>query len=225
MDILGDLSFERGDFEEADQLWRMIVRPASRMGAGPDAGFVVAGPKIDVAGIRAKQILAQLFRGETDNLAAELQAFAGAHPGAKGKLAGRQGVYVDLLKALAANLSELGTPSGLGSWGRISPALPRATEFCPASKVGWPGCPARKDLPGKFAWTARQKQRVLQTCPAWPKLNPGRRLAVRSDIIRCISGDRVIVATNAQCGHCLPNRDRHARLQTHQLDRGARSHD
>ena len=87
LDILGDLSFERGDFEEADQLWRMIVRPASRQAGPPDAAIVLAGPKIDVAGIRAKQILAQLFRGEIDNLAVGLQAFAIAHPGAKGQLA------------------------------------------------------------------------------------------------------------------------------------------
>ena len=27
VDILGDLAFERGEFEEAEQLWRMVVRP------------------------------------------------------------------------------------------------------------------------------------------------------------------------------------------------------
>ena len=78
-----------------------------------------------MAAIRAKQILAQLFRGETNNLTAELRAFATAHPGAKGRLAGRQGVYVNLLKELAANSSSLGMPTGPGSWGEFAGSATR----------------------------------------------------------------------------------------------------
>ena len=125
VDLLGDLAFERGEFEEAEQFWRMVVRPASRQSAGLDTGFVVAGPKIDVAAVRAKQILAQLFRGETGNLTVELRDFATAHPGAKGRLAGKQGVYVDLLKELAANPANLGMPTGPGSWGEFAGAASR----------------------------------------------------------------------------------------------------
>jgi outer membrane protein assembly factor BamB len=115
LDLLGDIAFERGEFEEAEQLWRTIVRPATQP-AAQAIGLVVANPKLNVASIRAKQLLAQLFQGETDTLATELQAFAKAHPDARGKLAGKQGLYVDILTSLANQPRELGTPLSPEGW-------------------------------------------------------------------------------------------------------------
>ncbi len=115
LDLLGDIAFERGEFEEAEQLWRTIVRPATQP-AAQAIGLIVSNPKLNVASIRAKQILAQLFLGEADSLATELQAFARAHPDARGKLAGKQGLYVDILNSLANNPSSLRTSMGPEGW-------------------------------------------------------------------------------------------------------------
>ena len=107
LDLLGDLAFERGDFEEPEQLWRMIVRPASQPPSLPVAGLAVTDPKIDAASIRPSRFSRTLSR-RNGNLSLELQAFAKAHP--PPRKAGRSaGLYVDILRTLAKQTSELGT--------------------------------------------------------------------------------------------------------------------
>src|SRR5438093_1486788 len=66
LDLLGDLAFERGDFDEAESWWRLLVPPA---GVKPDAKDDLAypDPRGDRALIRAKQFLARLFRGPDES--------------------------------------------------------------------------------------------------------------------------------------------------------------
>ncbi|MCI0462681.1 MAG: PQQ-binding-like beta-propeller repeat protein, partial [Gemmataceae bacterium] len=121
LDLLGDLAFERGDFEEANHWWRLLALPASELAARPQpesakAKLLFPDPKVDLARVRAKQILVRLFRGECDGLGDELQAFRGLHAAAKGELAGRKGSYADLLTALAGQRDTLASPRSEESW-------------------------------------------------------------------------------------------------------------
>src|SRR5262249_2222161 len=93
LDLLGDLAFERGEFEEAERWWRMLALPASRKDKGPRTKDELRfpDPQVDEAGVRAKEILARLFRGERTGLEQEWQAFRALHGKAEGYLAGKKG--------------------------------------------------------------------------------------------------------------------------------------
>jgi outer membrane protein assembly factor BamB len=101
LDLLGDLAFERGDFEGAERWWLFITPPAgvAKPERSPDA-LLFPDPQVDVAKVRAKQILARIFRGEQAGLAERLAAYRKEHAQAAGMLAGRKGVYADILKTL-----------------------------------------------------------------------------------------------------------------------------
>lgn len=98
LDLLGDLAFERGHFEEARHWWRLLAPPAD---GRRDRG-VVPDSKVDLVRAQAKQILAQIFAGRLGEAQAALTQFQAAHPRAKGHLAGEDGVYA---KTLAQTLA------------------------------------------------------------------------------------------------------------------------
>lgn len=107
LDALGDLAFERGDFEEAEQWWCMIAPPIGDAGpnarAEGDAGaaLVFPDPQVDVARVRAKQILSRMCRGEGAAALKMLEAYRSQHGKASGNFAGHQGNYADILQKLA----------------------------------------------------------------------------------------------------------------------------
>jgi outer membrane protein assembly factor BamB len=106
LDLLGDLAFERGEFEEAERWWRMLSVPTSRRG---EAGMtkdalLFPDPEVDVARVQAKQILARLFRGERDGLWEDWEAFRSLYPNAAGHLAGRDGSYADTLQSVLSQV-------------------------------------------------------------------------------------------------------------------------
>lgn len=134
LDLLGDLAFERGAFDEAEHWWQMLAVPASRADSGPalkDA-LLFPDPHLDVARVRAKQLLAQLFRGTRD-FALELQDFEARHGSAAGHLAGRDGNFVDILKGLAAQADILAAPPALDSWLTFAGAASRSFVLPQAS--------------------------------------------------------------------------------------------
>jgi outer membrane protein assembly factor BamB len=106
--LLGDLALERGEFEAAERYWRLIAPPASfddpNLRDGEPASFhlVYPDPADGGALARAKQILAQIFRGAKDEAKQELVVFAKKHVGASGFLAGRQENYAVILSKLLA---------------------------------------------------------------------------------------------------------------------------
>lgn len=122
LELLGDLAFERGDFEEAERYWRMLVVPASereRVTSRPRSAaamLIFPDPQVDVARVRAKEILVRLFRGEHTGLQAELAAFRALHPLATGHLAGRDGLYAEILQTLSAQPEMLLAAARDRSW-------------------------------------------------------------------------------------------------------------
>ncbi|HEY7159405.1 MAG TPA: PQQ-binding-like beta-propeller repeat protein, partial [Gemmataceae bacterium] len=103
IDLLGDLAFERGRFDEAEEWWRLLspLPDARRDAATRGLALVYPDPTRKPARIQAKQLLARLFRGNAGAWATELDAYRARHGEAEGTLAGRKGRYADLLHALA----------------------------------------------------------------------------------------------------------------------------
>jgi outer membrane protein assembly factor BamB len=110
IDLLGDLAFQDGRFEEALAAYRHVVpdRP------GDGAGLVHPDPSVDLAQVAAKKLLCRAALGDTPPGAADLAAFAKGYPGAKGKLAGRDGPYLATLTEALKNdrLSPAALPDG-----------------------------------------------------------------------------------------------------------------
>lgn len=112
LDLLGDLAFERGRYDEALAWWRLLTGPAAAQAAddAADGDLVYPRPREGPARARAKQLLAELFRdGPSVTWAQHLKAYCKAHGMAEGALAGRNGRYADTLEALAGQRQEEGT--------------------------------------------------------------------------------------------------------------------
>jgi hypothetical protein len=93
LDMLGDLAFERGDFEGARHWWRLIapLQPRERSLSFPL-------PKLETAiRAQAKQILALIFQGRLEEGHSAALEFAGRYSEAKGELAGQQDLYAKIL--------------------------------------------------------------------------------------------------------------------------------
>jgi outer membrane protein assembly factor BamB len=127
-DLLGDWDFERGDFGAAERWWRMIVSPVDedRPVDGAQAELVFPDTKLDVARVRAKQLLARHFQIGISGPA--MATYRRQHAASKGKLAGKQGTYVEILEKIAGeatgNQAEENTswPTFGGAMGRGTPA-------------------------------------------------------------------------------------------------------
>src|SRR5262249_11091690 len=106
LNLLGDLAFEQGRFEEAACWWRLLlpVKPDER--AGP--GIVLAYPDAvqTPARVEAKLLLARIFRGPDERLAAAVKAYQSRYGTAEGWLAGRRGCLADILATVAAERRE-----------------------------------------------------------------------------------------------------------------------
>lgn len=103
IDQLGDLAFERGRFDEAEEWWRLLapLPDARRDAANRGLQLIYPDPTLDPARLQAKQLLARIF-GRTEGAGPkELNAFAQRYGKGQGTLAGRKGRYTDLLRALA----------------------------------------------------------------------------------------------------------------------------
>src|SRR5262249_43831883 len=91
LDLLGDLAFERGRFEEAESWWSMLAPPASRVAPAPgpenkqDSNLVYPDPQVDLAKVQAKQLLSRLFAGNRDPWLDDLKTFRQLHENAQGE--------------------------------------------------------------------------------------------------------------------------------------------
>lgn len=105
LDTLGDLAFEEGEFHEALQWWMLLTLPPSQLldakgdERKPEPGrLLFPQPKVDLARVRAKIVLAYLFDGNEHQAKAEFAEFERRHDDASGHLAGEKGNYAKTLK-------------------------------------------------------------------------------------------------------------------------------
>lgn len=106
VELLGDLAFQDGRFDEALGAYRRLVADEDRGGLA----FVHPDPSVDLARVAAKKILCRVSLGTLSSWEAELVAYAKAYPDARGPLAGREGLYRETL-AVALKQDGLAPPS------------------------------------------------------------------------------------------------------------------
>jgi outer membrane protein assembly factor BamB len=99
-------AFERGDFDDAERFWRMLL-PAP---AEDDHLVRFPDPKAPPAAVRARLVLVKLFRGDRDEARAELAALREQFPNDTGLLAGKTGKYVETLTALVNDPAQTTLP-------------------------------------------------------------------------------------------------------------------
>lgn len=151
IDRLGDLAFERGRFEEAEEWWRLLAplpdtprepRPPRSQAPPGNVTLVYPDPTLDSARLQAKQLLARLFQCADETWTTALDAYRRTHGKAEGTLAGRKGRYVEMLRTLAEEKKKQGigdradwpTFAGDSSRGCVIPAsediLDRLSSLC-----------------------------------------------------------------------------------------------
>jgi outer membrane protein assembly factor BamB len=136
LDTLGDLDFESGRFDEAERWWMMLAAPVPKgNGPGVKDRLVFPDPQVDVARVQAKQLLARLFRGDHTTWLDELKAFEKRHADAKGRLAGEEGRYVEVLARLAGRFELVKAPLSEESWPTFA-GSPTRSFILPAAPDG-----------------------------------------------------------------------------------------
>jgi outer membrane protein assembly factor BamB len=95
LDALGDLAFERGDFDEAE-VWYCSLLPS----AADTIDLHYPGPEIAPSRVRAKLLLTRLFRDGPSSIKADLADFQKQDGKAEGRLAGQTGSYAAILQEL-----------------------------------------------------------------------------------------------------------------------------
>ncbi len=86
--------------------------------------------KLDLAAVRARLVLASILEGATRRARAELIEFTRLHPDAQGRLGGRKGRYVELLRTLLAE-SAAWPPTPLEPDGPTFAGNPRRNKIAP----------------------------------------------------------------------------------------------
>ena len=121
LDLLGDLAFERGDFEGARHWWSVLApieSPRPNDLRYPD-------PKVDLIRVQAKQVLAKLFQGRLNEARDAIQHLQDAHPDAKGDLAGRTGRYATILGETLTQFAAKRISNNDESWPTFGGAVTR----------------------------------------------------------------------------------------------------
>jgi outer membrane protein assembly factor BamB/tetratricopeptide (TPR) repeat protein len=208
LDLLGDLAFERGRFDDAEYWWRMLAGPGvprpkddkkPPIFLPPPTPFLLVFPdppqeRADRA--QAKVLLARLFRGERSAVATELKAFRQQYGPAHGHLAGRQGNYADILQALADRPDLLADPPE-SEWWTTFAASPTRNAVLPRApgpalwRDGWQWC---FDLEKRVRLAGDDAGSVPRLPPSQGKVLPPAQAARSLAFHPVLVGDWALVA-------------------------------
>jgi outer membrane protein assembly factor BamB/tetratricopeptide (TPR) repeat protein len=187
LDALGDLAFERGQFDEAEHWWRTLTP----LDDTPPRDLAYPDPETDPARTRAKQLLARIFRGDQSAHPDELAAYQKLHPDAAGKLAGRQGRYADIVKAVAEAQRPVNR-SAQRDWPTFGGDAGRGV-LVPASALDTDRLGALCRRPTwRFDLASRERLDDPQPPPQWD--GNDRKSARSMAFFPVVAGDKVIVA-------------------------------
>jgi outer membrane protein assembly factor BamB/tetratricopeptide (TPR) repeat protein len=186
-ELLGDLAFEDGRFEEARDNYRRLVPDAT----GVTSGLVHPDPSVDLARVAAKKLLCRAAIGEEPPGPADLAAFVQRYPKAQGLLAGRDGPYIETLTE-ALRTDRLAPPSQPdGRWPTFA-GSPTRTRVVPGSidvgSIQW-----RVDLEPVAAGKSSGMRRGI-TAPMGGSITPEQKLAYHPIVL----GDQVIVCDESR---------------------------
>ncbi|WP_169976644.1 outer membrane protein assembly factor BamB family protein [Tautonia rosea] len=120
-ELLADLAFQEGRFDEALGLYRRLIPPSD----AAQTGSIYPDPDIDIARVAAKLILCNEAIGQRSGNA-DLQSFEESYPDATGELAGRRGNYAEIVTS-ALEQDQLRLPTSLDSrWPTFAGASSRS---------------------------------------------------------------------------------------------------
>lgn len=96
VELLGDLAFQDGRFEEALDAYRRLVAD----GTGTATDFVYPDASVDLPRVAAKKLICRQALGESPIGQDDLDQYAKIYPDSRGALAGREGLYRETLSAV-----------------------------------------------------------------------------------------------------------------------------
>lgn len=187
--LLGDLAFERGDFDQALAWWRVLAPLPSRVLAERRAGGR-AKSGIDLPRLHAKEVLALLFARRPE-AGRELDAVQALHPEARGQLAGRTDTYHAILvhwrDALARDLRGRDTArdrEAVESWSTFAgePDRNRVLLAAPSDRLWLDGSTWKKPLPALAlkapppVWLSATRSLAIPPTPFHPVIADGQVL-------------------------------------------------
>lgn len=101
---LAEQSFERGDFAAARTYWETLLPASAPLRTAAGLGLLRhPDSSQDAAQIRAQLVLCSLFGGDSIRANQELSTFRRLHGDTRGRLAGQEGILIELLAGLQAN--------------------------------------------------------------------------------------------------------------------------
>jgi outer membrane protein assembly factor BamB len=158
--LLGELAFERGEFRTAEGYWRRLLPSADAAEPSfPD-------PKTDPAAVRARVALAAIFQGEPERARQELAKLKADSPKAAGRLAGKDGPYVETLQGLLDRPPVFTAEvAGDGEWPAFAGSAARTGRTTARLPRYWPGRPT---------WKATLPPDAGDPPPAFPRVAPAR---------------------------------------------------
>ena len=152
---LGELALESGDYAAARWYWERII-PAQ-----PPAGVANTWPgypdtRLDLAMVRARLVLVSILEGATTRAREELAQLARLHPGARGRLGGREVDYAEALGQLLAESAAWPPAVVTADWPTFA-GNPERNKIAPrgvdVGEVAWrmplPGSAPGGSQPGK----------------------------------------------------------------------------
>jgi outer membrane protein assembly factor BamB len=184
LDLLGDLAFEQGHFEDALAWWRLLALAPGEAASPPPDCLLFPDSTLDSARIRAKEVLAYAFMDQADRARRELAAYRKLHPQARGALAGGEGLYASILEGWIERLAGHGVKSNQEPWTTFAgnPARNRALAVCPPARLWVDGPTWRVRLPAVHPGAAADPP---------PRTDPAGRLAWHPLVVdsRVLVGD------------------------------------
>ncbi len=132
VDLLGDLAFQEGRFNEALVCYRRIVPDEAAAGRG----LVYPDPSVDLAVVAAKKLLCRAAIGEKAPTPEELAAYREQYKAASGKLAGRNGLLYQIVESAIEEDHLAVTSERDGRWPTFAGAPSRSRVAPDAIDVG-----------------------------------------------------------------------------------------
>jgi len=149
---LGELAMDKGNATMARAWWERIL-PVDERGGAAGAWLGYPDTELDLAGVRARLVLASILEGSRSRAADELLQFQRLHPKARGRLAGREVDYADALRELLTESAHWSTPAASDDWLTFAGASSR-THVAPTGTD-----------PGGVAWRFTLDERPTAKTP------------------------------------------------------------
>jgi hypothetical protein len=167
---LGEMALEGGDAAAARAWWEKII-PARAPPGVPCTWLGFPDTKLDLAGIRARLVLASILEGSFTRAREELRLLAQLHPQARGWFGGRDVEYVEVLEKLLEDSRGWPAPREGPDWPTFAGSAVRnriSPERLDVGPVAWrlrlpsTAPPRRPEQPAPWPSAARVAEQASQ---------------------------------------------------------------